>query len=182
MNNPFNFSGTQYASFEYTNSYGEVKTYNVLLGASYENARLKDLETLRNASFTEERHEVARKSLIKAIEKNLDPKTASRQSKAQTEAYMPIAKGLRMHVDTGVIYLLCRRNKVTQSEEQKARTIANAESGNFKERKVVNSRQTTIDKKEVKKMLNLKELEIMQFKFTSERMHQAKVNGNILEF
>ena len=38
MKNPFNFNGCQFASFTYTNSYGEVSTYKVLLGASYENA------------------------------------------------------------------------------------------------------------------------------------------------
>jgi hypothetical protein len=182
MASVFNFAGTQFASFTYTNSYGEVKTYNVLLGASYENAKLKDLATLQNASFTEERHEVARKTLIKAIEKNLDPKTQSNQSKGQQDAYESIGKGLRIHKESGDVHMLAYRVRVTQSEEQKAQTIANAESGNYKERKVVNSRQTTIDKKEVKKMLDLRETKIVQFKFKAERLHKAKINGRILEF
>ena len=178
MKNPFDFSGTSFASFDYTNAYGEVKTYLVLLGATYANAKKADLETLKNATFTEERHEVARKSLIASLEKNLDPKTQSNQSKGQQNAYQSLEKGFRLHLETGDINLLARKINVTQSEEQKAQSIANAESGEFKIRKKVNSRQATIDKNEVKKMLDLKERNMVQFKFKKGRFLEGRLSGD----
>jgi hypothetical protein len=182
MKNVFNFAGCQFASFTYTNSYGEISTYNVLLGADYGVAKGKDLVTLQNASFAEQGLEEARIRLVNAILKNLDPKTQSNQSKAQQDAYMNIGKGLRFHVESETVKVMAYLQGKTQSEEQKAQTIANQESGNFKIKKVTKSRQTTIDQNKVKKTLDLRERKIVQFTFSKERMTQAKVNGKTLTF
>ena len=182
MKNVFNFKGCQFASFNYTNSHGEVFTYNVILGADYGVAKKADLETLKAASFTEQGLEEARIRLITALEKNLDPKTQSNQSKAQQDAYISLEKGMRLHKEKGTINILCRVIKKTQTEAQKEETKANIESGNFNPKKKTNKRQTTIDQDEVKKVLDLKERQIRQFNFSAEKMKQAKVNGETLTF
>ena len=54
MANPFNFKGTQFASFTYTNKQGEVSNYLVQLGGVYKNGLEKNIEKLKNASFEDE--------------------------------------------------------------------------------------------------------------------------------
>ena len=182
MKNPFDFNSPQFASFDYTNSYGEVHTYNVLLGAKYSVAKMKDLITLRNASFTEQNLEEARLRLVTAIERNLDPKTQSNQSKGQIDAYIPLGNGFKINKKSENVHLMAYVVTKTQSEEQKAQTIANQESGEFKVRKTVNSRQTTIDQNKVKKALDLRERKIVNFIFSKDRLGGGRVNGTTLTF
>jgi hypothetical protein len=182
MNNPFNFKGTQFASFDYTNSYGEVKTCNVLLGAKYNVAKMKDLITLRGASFPEQNLEEARVRLVTAIEKNLDPKTQSNQSKGQQDAYIHLTKGFKINKASDKVHLMAYSISTTQSEEQKVETENNKVSGLFKERKKVNSRQATIDQNDVKKALDLRELKLVNFIFSKDRVESARVNGSTLTF
>lgn len=181
--NPFDFKGTQFASFDYTNSYGVVKTYNVLLGARYNIAKMKDIITLRGASFPEQNLDEARLRLVKAHENNLNDKTRSNQSKGQIDAYIHLTKGFKINKASDKVHLMAYSQSTTQSEEQKAQTIANQESGNFKpEKKPVNSRQTTIDQNDVKKALDLRELKLVNFIFSKTRIEGARVNGTNLTF
>lgn len=73
-------------------------------------------------------------------------------------------------------------NRSSATEAQKEETKANIESGNFKPKKKVNKRQTTIDQDTVKKALDLKERQIRSLKFSADRMKEAKVNGETLTF
>lgn len=180
MNNPFNFKGCQFASFTYTNSYGEVSTQTVLLGATYENAKAKDLATLQNASFTEQGLEIARLTLANSLLKNMNDKTRSNQSKGQIDAYINLYKGVRIHKETEEVHILAQFVSKTVSAEQKAQTEINKASGNFKERKTVNSRQATLDKKEVTKTLDLVQGKIRNFKLAKGSLESARVNGETL--
>ena len=182
MKNPFNFNGCQFASFTYTNSYGEVSTYKVLLGASYENARLKDIETLQNTSFPQQKLEFARLSIVNSMLKNMNNKTRSNQSQAQKDAYISLGKGLRIHKDSGEVKVMAYVQTKSQTPNQQSETLKNQQSGLFKTRKFVNSSQATLDKKQVKKMLELRETKIVQFTFTKERLERAKINGVTIEF
>jgi uncharacterized protein YjbI with pentapeptide repeats len=182
MKNSFNFAGCQFASFTYTNSYGEVSTQTVLLGATYENAKLKDIATLEGASFPEQNLDVARLTLLTALLKNMNDKTRSNQSKGQIDAYTNLYKGIGIHNETGKVSILAKFIKKTVSAEQKAQTEFNKASGEFKVRKVVNSRQTTLDKKEVTKTLDLEQAKIRRFNLSADSMESARVNGDYLVF
>ena len=182
MNNPFNFAGCQFASFTYTNGYGEVSTQTVLLGATYENAKLKDIATLENASFPSESLEIARLSLLTALLKNMNDKTRSNQSKGQIDAYTNLYKGIGINIKSGKVSILAKAIKKTVSAEQEAQTIINKESGNFKVRKKVNSRQATLDKQEVANTLDLEQKKIRRFNLNVENMDSARVNGETLIF
>lgn len=182
MNNPFDFKGCQFASLNYTNAYGEVSTYKVLLGASYENAKMNDYETLNNASFPTQNLEIARISLVNALLKNMNKKTQTNQSKGQQDAYINLHKGLRLHKESGEIKIMANLVNKSQTSEQKTLTLSNQKSGNFKKRPTVNSSQKTLDKEEVEKLLKLKQKNIVQFTLTKDCLQKAKVNGQTLTF
>lgn len=192
MNNPFDFKGCQFASFTYTNSYGEVSNYHVLLGTSYETLTEKDFEKLNNASFEENHLEIARLNLVNAKLKNMNEKTKSNQSKAQANAYTSLEKGFKIHNENQTVHLMARCLNKTQTEEQIKQTeinfaIAEEDAKNkvkpprFKVKTKTNSRQKTIDQNNVKKLLGLDELQIVNFKFVEGRLQRAKVNGQVIE-
>ena len=180
--NPFNFKGCQFASFNYTNSYGEVNTYKVLLGASYENIVAKDLEVLQNAHFDNKDLEIARLSLVTKLLANLNTKTKSNQSKAQSKAYMSLGKGMRLHKSSGKIHIMCLLVSKHQTKAQSISTTINQNSGDFKSRPRINSSQTTLNQNKVKELLKLKMNKIKQFTFMESRLKSAKVNGQTISF
>ncbi len=91
----------------YQNNQGEISNYVINIGASYGNAKNKDTEFLSEpgnlaaiefgslAPYSED----ARIALLTA---NLNP---SNQSEAQTDTYTTICPNVRMHNDTGRIYI-----------------------------------------------------------------------------
>ena len=179
MNKLFDFKGCRFASFDYVNAQGVVSTYNVLIGAIYGNAVEKNIQALESVKYDDELMEQARVALLTSSKNNLNPKTASNQSKAQNEAYTHLGKGLKIHNENGGLYLQGYCIDKTQTEEQKAQTKINAESGNFAppKAKAKNPRPLTIAKDKVKKELGLRNENMVMFKFNAERLQGGRING-----
>lgn len=179
MNQLFDFGGCRFASFDYTNAQGVVSTYKVLIGAIYGNAVEKNILALESAKYDDELMERARVELLTSSKNNLNPKTASNQSKAQNEAYTQLGKGLKIHNENGGLYLQGYCIEKTQTEAQKEQSRINAESGNFAppKAKAKNPRPLTIAKDKVKKELELRNENMIMFKFTKGRMQGGRING-----
>jgi hypothetical protein len=95
-----NIKGVSFASFEYENKLGEFSSYLVNVGLSYERLKQEDIETLEN-SYAEPIMEQARLELIASLQKP-DPV----RSKAQIEAYDYIAPNIKVHKESGQLYII----------------------------------------------------------------------------
>jgi hypothetical protein len=152
----------------YTNKFGEISNNTINIGASYEKAKLKDIETLKNVnllkvSFNSDKItlEKARIELINSLQK--PDKT---RSIGQKNAYTHITTGLKVHNVTGevIIYGFSVNKKIIQK-------------GVYP---VVNSRKLTIAKNELKEGLNLKTNKFKQYKISE--INNIKISGNTLIF
>ena len=126
----------------YTNKFGEVSNQLINVGINYEKSKQEDIETLRNLDVTKLKGfkssklllEKARVALILAFEKPNE-----NISNGQIDAYTIIAPGIRVHNETGKLYLYGYRvNKTVITE------------GVYP---VVNSRPETIAKNELRGLL-----------------------------
>jgi hypothetical protein len=152
----------------YTNQSGEISNNLLNIGASYANAKLKDIETLKNADLTTLKTisdkitlEIARTELINSL-----IKPNENMSTAQKEAYTHICEGLKVSNETGKLYIFGFREKKTVITE-----------GTYKETK---SQAKTIAKNELKKLLNLRTDKYKNF--IVAEITNMKINGNVLEF
>lgn len=125
----------------YTNKSGEVSDIVVNLGASYGNAKEKDIEYLRTldvktieTSIDAETMELARIELLNSLIKPSETRSA-----AQTDSFLTINNALRIHKDSLAIFVYgyCENKKVLTK-------------GEYKE---VKSRPLTIAKNLIKKEL-----------------------------
>ena len=146
-------SGAKFVGINnYENSKGEIANHVLNLNVDIERAKKEDLKTLKNFSFSKlmklsETHNidletacVALKELIVSSEKNLNGNNTT-QSKAQSDAYESLGKGLRLHKETLTLYLtgFAHSKKIIKK-------------GEYKE---VNQHQKTIIKNEIKKTLKM---------------------------
>jgi len=165
------FSTVNGAKFIAVNGYeskssGEVANHNINVNISVENAKKADLETLKNFPASQ-LNEIAAKvgaskedavraieELIAAAEKNLSKDKADRtaQSQAQTDSYVSLGKGLRLHLDTMEVYVSGFANSKTIIVE-----------GTYK---TVNSKPKTLVKKAINKTLKM-------YKFRNFKLGQA---------
>ena len=143
----------------YTNSFGEISNNIVNIGASLSNAKVKDIDHLKGISTNSEIEEKARIELIKSLE---TPSEA--RSKGQIEAYTIIAKGIKVHNETGEIYVFGLRMKKEIVQE-----------GTYP---VVKSRELTISKNVLRK--DLKSSKFTQFKISS--MTVIRIAGEEISF
>lgn len=97
----------------YTNKNGEVANHLINVGMKYETAKKKDIEFLENLNFAEHDFkspntliEAARLELIAAFKK---PDAV--RSEAQKDAFTPIFAGVKVHNETGVLYIYGYREK-----------------------------------------------------------------------
>jgi hypothetical protein len=149
----------------YTNKQNEVSNNLINVGMSYENAKVKDIEFLENlpkdlvfkspANLIEE----ARTTLIAAF---LAPDKA--RSEGQIDAYERIINGLKVHKETGILYLYGYRQKKDIIKE-----------GDPK--KPVNSAPLTIAKDELRKHLRTGKFT----QYALEIGNDIKANGETLE-
>lgn len=152
----------------YTNEQGEISNYVINLGASFTNAKQADIETLKSresiaslgidfgsvALYSEE----ARMALLNA---NLKP---SKASKAQTDAYTTICPNVRMHNETGRLYVYGFRV---------SKTVIKAV-----EYPEVDSAPLTIAKNKIRK-----ELKVPKFRqYCLDKLVEIRMNGETLEF
>ena len=98
-------NGVSFVSIRnYTNQYGEVSNQTINVGASYENAKKADIETLEKLDITNAENGfkssvlMLEKARVELIESFIKPN--ENRSKGQTDAYTNICKGIRVHNTT----------------------------------------------------------------------------------
>ena len=150
----------------YVNQSGEEATHTFNIGASYDKAKAKDIQFLKNLDVLTLTDCVSSKVLleqarVKLLDAFLSPnKTASF---AQQDAYTHIASGVKVHNETGKLYIYgLRVNKVIHKEGVYEKT---------------NKKPLTIAQDEIKK--HLKTAQFRQF-IVSE-CEGVKGNGQTIE-
>jgi len=140
----------------YAKTSGEIANHNICVNVSVLNAKRSDLKALQNvddakliaiADASKIALDVLRISLAEMVEsatknlsENADDRTA--QSNGQSNAYLNIGKGIRLHLETMTVHVFGKAVKKT--------VIV---SGTYK---TVNSSAKTLGKKAITKALNLK--------------------------
>jgi hypothetical protein len=148
----------------YTNSYGEVSNNLVNVGASLTNAKAKDVETLQNLDVTALGGDtiLLEKARVELINSFINPN--ENRSNGQIDAYTIVAKGIKVHNETGEIYIFGLRNSKTIVEQ-----------GVYP---IVNSKPLTLAKNQLRK--ELKSNKFTQYKLSSTTT--MKMNGEELIF
>lgn len=123
----------------YTNSSGEISNNLINIGASYERAKQADIEFLKNLDITKIEGDPillaqARTELINSF-----IKPNENISNGQINAYVNILPGLKVHIETGEIYIYGYRENKTIVQK-----------GEYKE---VKSKPLTIAKNILRKLL-----------------------------
>jgi hypothetical protein len=148
----------------YTNSFGEVSNNLVNVGASLTNAKAKDVTTLQNLDVTTLGGDsiLLEKARVELINSFINPN--ENRSQGQIDAYTIVTKGIKVHNETGEIYIFGLRNSKTIIEQ-----------GVYP---IVNSRALTIAKNQLKK--DLKSSKFTQYKLSNTSV--IKLNGEELSF
>ena len=158
-------TGASFVSIKgYTNSFGEVSNNLVNVGASLTNAKAKDVETLQALDVTTLGGDtiLLEKARVELINSFVSPN--ENRSNGQIDAYTIVGKGIKVHNESGEIYIFGLRNSKSVLAE-----------GIYP---IVNSRPLTIAKNSLKK--NLKSSKFTQFKLSATSV--IKANGEELIF
>jgi hypothetical protein len=158
-------TGVSFVSIKgYTNSYGEVSNNVVNVGASLTSAKYSDIETLQSLDITELNGDsiLLEKARVELINSFIAPN--ENRSNGQIDAYTIICKGIKVHNQSGEIYIFGLRNSKTVIEQ-----------GVYP---IVNSRALTLAKNQLKK--DLKSSKFTQYKLSSTSV--IKLNGEELSF
>lgn len=161
-------TGVSFCSIKnYTNQQGEVANHLFNIGASYENAKKKDIEFLTNLDVTTMEWQSAMADVIVAKQQLINNlvKPDAVKSQAQKDAYFHLNNGLKVHCETGEIYVFGMRVSKT--------IITPIE---YKE---VNSSKLTIAKNELRKLM--KSTKYRQFIFQLNGM-TIKASGEEITF
>jgi len=171
-----NLNGSSFVGIKgYTSSTtGEVANHVVNANFSYGNAVEKDLKALQGATdedvmaiadkgFSVELVRTAIAKLRDAFVKNQNPETASAQSVAQSDAYVPITNSIKLHIESGKIhiYALAVSKEVLVEGEYKS----------------VNSRELTLCQNAVKKYFNFSTAKYRSFIVDPEMLSGVNING-----
>lgn len=163
----------------YAKTSGEIANHNICVNVSVLNAKRADLKALQNvddakliaiADASNIALDVLRTSLSEMIEsatknlsENADDRTA--QSNGQTNSYLTIGKGVRLHLDTMTVHIFGKAIKKTVVVK-----------GTYK---TVNSSAKTLGKKAITKALNLKAGKFRDFILGNA--DNLKINGSTIE-
>jgi hypothetical protein len=149
----------------YTNSANEVSNNLLNIGIKYSNQKAKDIEFLKNLNIYEMNFNSSlidiEKARIQLIESFIKP--SENHSKGQIEAYTHITEGLKVHNETGLLYIFGYRLTKTVISE-----------GEYKE---VKSSSLTIAKNELRKLLKTSKYK----QFQIEVGNTLKANKETLE-
>ncbi len=159
-------TGVSFVSIKnYTNSAGEVANSLINVGINYETAKAKDIEFLRNINLTQHEFksplallEQARHDLIAAF-----IKPNENISKGQKDAYTHIFAGVKVHNETGVLYVYGYRESKTVLVEGVYKTV--------------NSKPETIAKNELRNLLKTGKFT----QYSIEVGNTIKASGETLE-
>jgi hypothetical protein len=125
----------------YTNKFGEVSNNVVSLGASYANAKVKDIEYLRSLDVatldSDKGFKILEEARLALLASMIKPNV--NRSKGQIEAYVKVSTALKLHKETLAIYVYgyCENKTIIEEGEYP----------------VVNSRPLTLAKNLIKKGL-----------------------------
>lgn len=149
----------------YENKFGEIANNLVNVGISYEKSKEKDIQFLKelNVNSIESKSdkkllEQARLELISSFEK-----PEINRSEGQINAYTNIIKGVKVHNQTGEVYIFGYRENKTILQE-----------GNYP---IVKSKPLTIAKNELRKLLRTGKY--TQYVLSS--IGEVRTNGQTLE-
>jgi hypothetical protein len=159
-------TGVSFVSIKgYTNQQGEVADHVFNIGADYGKAKEADIKFLNDLDITEGKWSSDMVTMIKAkaeLIKNLISPNEAR-SQALANAYTHICKGVKVHNETGVLYVYGNRvNKVVHVE------------GFYTEK---NKRALTVAKDELRKLLKTSKFR----QFIMADATTFKANGETLE-
>lgn len=162
--------GARFVAFKgYENKQGEISNITVNIGVSYDNAKERDTEKLRNAdNFAHLKFEgvavasCAEQARIALLEANIKPSVE--KSQAQKDAYeVIIPKILKVHKETGTLFVF---GFVHAKEVVK--------EGVYKE---VNSSNLTIAKNIIRKALDAPKYR----QYDIEKIGMVRINGETIE-
>lgn len=169
----------------YTNKEGEISNYLVIGGISYEKALEHDFNALKTKqieviaelekTYSKEVITKAFTNVYESLEKRLSSEEVKealraqgdktiRQSDAQSEAYITLAKGVRLHKETQQIHIfgMVAKKTVLKAIEYKA----------------TNSRELTIVQNKIKKLCEFKQDKIRTFIFDKAEIKLQGVTIN----
>jgi len=161
----------------YENSKGEVSNHVIIANFNYGNAVAKDLTKLKGATaedienitksgYSAELVKEAISKMIASFEKNQNPKTASNQSVAQKETYTKITDCIKMHNETGKLYIYAigHSKQVTTPIEYAP----------------VNSKPLTLAQNAVKKYFDLTTAKYRNFIVDENQLESVKITGDTI--
>lgn len=170
-----NLNGSSFVGIrEYKNSKNQIADHVVIANFSYGNAVEKDLKALKGATdedimaiaskgFTPELVRTAIAKLRDAFIKNQNPETASAGSVAQSDAYVPITNSIKLHLESGKIFIYAL--------EVHKHIIAEGEY------KPVNSKELTLCQNAVKKHFNFSTAKYRSFEVNKEQLCGVNIDG-----
>jgi len=159
-------TGVSFVSIKgYTNQQGEVADHVFNIGADYMKAKEADIKFLQELDLTKGQWKSDMVTMAKAKAELIQSLTKpdETRSQAQADAYTHICKGVKVHNDTGVLYVYGNRVKKTVHVEG--------------EYPVKNSRPLTVAKDELRKLLKTGSFR----QFIMAEASSFKANGETLE-
>ena len=120
----------------YENANGEIADHRFNIGASYENAKQKDIKFLEELDITKQEWKSSLVLIEQARQKLINNLTnpSKNASEGQQDAYTQITSGVKVHNDTGVLYIYglrvsktIHKEGVYPSSNKRALTIAQDE-------------------------------------------------------
>ena len=160
-------TGVSFVSIRnYTNSSNEASNNLINVGINYEKSKIKDIEFLENLNLDEysfkSNLDVILEAKAELIKSFIKPE--ENRSKGQIEAYTHIVSGVKVHNESGQVYVYGYRENKTILKE-----------GEYKQ---VNSKPLTIAKNELRKLLRTAKYT----QYSLEIGNQVRANGSTLEF
>ena len=91
----------------YTNKFNEVSDNLVNIGINYEKSKMQDVEFLENINLTEHEFKSTQNDIVDAKRELIASflKPDENRSNGQIDAYTHIGKGIKVHNETGLLYI-----------------------------------------------------------------------------
>lgn len=172
-------NGSSYVGIRnYRNSHNELANHVVIADFSYGEAVKRDLKKLQKATeadveniafsnnFSTDLVKQAIQKLTDSFIKNQNPETASNQSKGQKDAYTQITNSIKVHNETGKIYIYALHVSKEVLEE-----------GAYEPK---NSKDLTLAQNAVKKYFNFSTAKYRSFVVDEEQLGAVSITGDTI--
>lgn len=160
---------SSFVGFQYQNEY-EVSHVTMRLGTNLEKAYQDDLDTLlaNRATFEQEPiYLAAIDEMIASLRNSLEKGIGNNDSYTKKDVYEQLAPNVKMHKETGALYVSGFQHRKTLIET-------------LKERKAVKSSEKTIAKRTIAKRLALKKDTFREYIIDEQHMGRVRIKGNTL--